>query len=172
MPEATRVEPEEGGAEVGWHVGEYGRLGWVETGIKAAAFLVAYTAFAHALDRSLHAPTVIKVFELALLGVAELGLLAAIGDRLIEREITAMGFVLFNNGAHIGMLYALLAAPGPGGLLSVFCGLMLGGELTKIVWLRTTEFTVREVAPMVVQGLVVAYAVVYGVALVAWQLAT
>ena len=159
-------------AEGGWHVGEYGRLGWVETGVKAAAFLVAYTAFAHALDRELHSPSGIKIFELALLGVAELGLLAAIGDRLIEREITAMGFVLFNNAAHLGMLYALLVLPGPGGLLSVFCGLMLGGEVTKIVWLRTTEFTVREVAPMVVQGLVVGYAVVYAVALVAWQLAT
>lgn len=159
-------------ASEGWHVGEYGRLGWVETGIKAAAFLVAYTAFAHALDRSLHAPTVIKVGELALLGVAEAGLVVAVRDRLIEREITAMGFVLFNNAAHLGMLYALLAAPGPGGLLSVFCALMLAGEVTKIVWLRTTEFTVREVGPLVVQGIVVAYAVVYAVALVAWQLAT
>ena len=159
-------------ADVGWHVGEYGTLGWVETGIKAAAFLVAYTAFAHALDRSLHAPTVIKVFELALLGVAEAGLLVAVRDRVLEREITAMGFVLFNNAAHLGMLFALLVKPGPGGLLWLFCALMLGGELTKIVWLRTTEFTVREVAPMVVQGLVVAYAVVYGVALVAWQLAS
>jgi hypothetical protein len=160
-------------SESGWHVGEYGPLGWVETAFKAAAFVVAAIAFAHALDRSFHAPTTgIRIAELALLGVAELGLIAAIGDRLIEREITAMGFVVVNNAAHLGMLFALLFNPGPGGLLSVFCGLMLAGELTKIVWLRTTEFTVREVAPMVVQGLVVAYAVVYGVALVGWQLAT
>jgi hypothetical protein len=54
--------------------------------------------------------------------------------------------------------------------LSVFCALMLGGELVKIVWLRTTEFTVREAAPIVVQGLVAAYAVLYAVALVVWQL--
>ena len=107
-----------------------------------------------------------------MLGVAEAGLVVAVRDRLIEREITAMGFVLFNNAAHLGMLYALLAKPGPGGLLSVFCALMLAGELTKIVWLRTTEFTVREMAPIVVQGIVVAYAVIYAVALVAWQLAT
>jgi hypothetical protein len=159
-------------SETAWHVGDYGPLGWVETAFKVAAFVVASIAFGHALDRSFHAPTAIRIAELALLGVAELGLIAAIGDRLIEREITAMGFVVVNNAAHLGMLFALLFNPGPGGLLSVFCGLMLCGELTKIVWLRTTEFTVREVAPMVVQGLVVAYAVVYGVALVAWQLAT
>jgi hypothetical protein len=152
-----------------WHVGDYGPLGWVETAVKALAFACAYVAFAHALDRSLHAPTGIRVAELVLLGIAEVGLVAAIGDRLIEREAIAMGFVLLNNAAHVGMLYALLAVPGPGGLVSLFCGLMLTGELVKIVWLRTTEFTVREVAPLVVQGLVVAYAVVYLAALLIWE---
>ncbi len=156
-------------ADSGWHVGEYGPLGWAETGVKAVAFVCAYIAFAHALDRPLHSPSGIRIFELALLGVAELGLIAAIGDRLIEREITAMVFVVFNNLAHLGLLYALLAVPGPGGILSVFCLLMLGGELTKLVWLRTTEFTVREVGPLVVQGLVAAYAAIYAVALVVWQ---
>lgn len=153
----------------GWHVGDYGPLGWAETAVKAIAFVCAYVAFAHALERSLHSPSGIRIVELVLLGVAELGLLAAVGDRLLEREAIAMGFVVFNNAAHLGMLYALLAVPGPGGLVSLFCGLMLTGEVIKIAWLRTTEFTVREVAPLVVQGLVVAYAVVYLVALLVWQ---
>ncbi|HEY3764640.1 MAG TPA: hypothetical protein VGL44_05740 [Gaiellales bacterium] len=152
-----------------WHVGDYGPLGWAETAIKAAAFVCAYVAFAHALDRTLHAPDGIRIAELALLGVAEVGLAVAIADRLIEREAVALGFVGFNNAAHLGMLYALVAVSGPGGLVSLFCGLMLTGELVKIVWLRTTEFTVREVAPLVVQGLVLGYAVIYAVALVVWQ---
>jgi len=156
----------------GWHVGGYGLLGWVETAIKAAAFICAYIAFAHALDRHLHSPGAVRVAELVLLGTAELGLIAAIGDRLIERELIAVGFVVFNNVAHLGMLYALLATPGPGGLLSLFCAFMLGGELTKLGWLRSTGFTVRKAAPLVVQGFVVAYAAVYAVALVLWQLAT
>jgi hypothetical protein len=152
-----------------WHVGDYGPLGWAETAVKAAAFVCAYIAFAHALDRSLHSPSGIRIAEFVLIGVAELGLLVAIGDRLIEREAVAMGFVLFNNAAHLGMLYALLAVPGPGGLVSLFCAFMLAGELVKIVWLETTEFTVRGVAPLVVQGLVIAYAGLYLVALLIWQ---
>jgi hypothetical protein len=152
-----------------WHVGEYDLLGWAETAVKAVAFVVAYIALVHALDRSLHAPTGIRIVELLLIGVAELGLLAAIGDRLIERELIAIGFVVFNNVAHIGMLYALLAVPGPGLLLSAFCALMLGGELIKIAWLRETEYRVRDVAPMVVQGLVLGYAALYLVALLTWQ---
>jgi hypothetical protein len=153
-----------------WHVGTYEPLAWAETAIKAVAFVIAYVAFVQALQRTLHSPDSIHIAELALLGVAELGLLAAVGDRLAERELIAVGFVAFNNAAHLGMLYALLAVPGPGGLVSLFCLLMLTGEIVKIAWLRTTHFTVRELSTLVVQGLVVAYATVYLAALVLWQL--
>jgi hypothetical protein len=46
---------------------------------------------------------------------------------------------------------------------------MLTGEGIKLVWLRTSDFRLREIAPLVVQGIVVAYAVVYLVALLIWQ---
>jgi hypothetical protein len=158
-------------SEKQWHIGDYGWLGWAETCVKAVAFVIAFVALAHAVSRELATPHGIHLFELALLGVAELGLILAIGDRILERELIALGFVLFANAAHVGMLFAILAVPGPGVLLSVFCALMFTGEVIKLGWLRTTRFTVREVAPVVVQGLVVAYAVIYAVALVAWQFA-
>ena len=153
----------------GWHVGTYEPLAWTETAVKAVAFAVAYVALVQALDRTLHSPDAIHVAEIVLLGVAELGLVFAIGDRLIERELIAMAFVVLNNVAHLGMLYALLAVPGPGGLVSLFCLFMLTGEIVKIAWLRTTHFNVREISALVVQGLVVAYATIYLVALVIWQ---
>jgi hypothetical protein len=152
-----------------WHVGTYEPLAWAETAVKAVAFVVAYIAFVQALQRTLHSPDGIHIAELAFLGMAELGLLAAIGDRLIERELIAVGFVGFNNAAHLGVLYALLAVPGPGGLVSLFCLLMLTGEIVKIAWLRTTHFTVRELSALVVQGVVVAYASIYFAALIIWQ---
>jgi hypothetical protein len=152
-----------------WHVGTYEPLAWAETAVKAVAFLVAYVALVQALGRTLHSPDGIHVAEIILLGVAELGLLLAIGDRLIERELIAMVFVVFNNVAHVGMLYALLAVPGPGGLVSIFCLFMLTGEVVKIAWLRTTHFTVREISALAVQALVVIYATIYLVALIVWQ---
>jgi hypothetical protein len=152
-----------------WHVGTYEPLAWVETAVKAVAFVVAYIAFVQALGRTLHTPDGVHIAELAFLGVAELGLLAAVGDRLGERELIAVAFVACNNAAHLGMLYALLAVPGPGGLVSLFCLLMFTGEIVKIAWLRTSHFTVRELSALVVQGLVVAYAAVYLVALLVWQ---
>jgi hypothetical protein len=152
-----------------WHVGTYEPLAWAETAVKAVAFVIAYIAFVQALGRTLHSPDGIHIAEVALLGVAELGLLAAVGDRLGERELIAIGFVAFNNAAHLGMLYALFAVPGPGGLVSLFCLLMLTGEIVKIAWLRTSHFTVRELSALIVQGLVVAYASIYLAALVVWQ---
>jgi len=152
-----------------WHVGSYEPLAWAETAVKAVAFVVAYIALVQALQRTLHSPDGIHIAEMVLLGVAEVGLVFAIGDRLIERELIAMVFVLFNNVAHLGMLYALLAVPGPGGLVSLFCLFMLTGEIVKIAWLRTTHFTVREISSLAVQAIVVVYATIYLVALIVWQ---
>lgn len=155
-----------------WHVGEYHPLAWAETAVKAIAFVIAYIAFVHALDRSLHSPSGIRIAELILLGAAELGILLTIVDRVLERELVAVGFVVFNNAAHASMLYALLAIPGPGGLLSLFCAFMLGGELIKWRWLHETRPTMRQLTLMAAQAFVVAYAAIYLVALVFWQLAT
>src|SRR5262249_55971117 len=143
---------------------------WAETGVKAVAFAIAYVALARALDGDLAAPSGIRIAELVLLGVAELGLLLAIGDRLIERELIAAVFVVFSNTAHLSMLYALFTVPGPGHLLTYFCAFMLAGELVKLVFLSETGFTVRETAPVVVQGLVVGYALIYAIAIVLWQI--
>lgn len=153
-----------------WHVGDYGPLGWAETAVKAVAFGIAYVALVRALDGELASPSGIRIAELVLLGIAEVGLLLAIGDRLVERELIAAVFVVFSNTAHLGMLYALLTVPGPGHLLTLFCAFMLAGELVKLVFLRETGFTVRETAPVVVQALVVGYAVIYAVAIVLWQI--
>jgi hypothetical protein len=108
------------------------------------------------------------VAELALIGIATLGLLAAIGDRLVEREIVAMVFVAFNNLAHVSLLASLVTTAGPGHLLAAFALLMTCGELVKIRFLRSTGFTVRSTPASVVMGLTTAYAVVYALAALAW----
>ena len=159
-------------AEHSWHVGDYHPLAWAETAVKAVAFVVAYVAFVHALDRGLHSPSGVRIAELALLGVAELGILLTIVDRVLERELIAIGFVVFNNAAHASMLYALLAIPGPGGLLSLFCALMLGGEVIKLRWLHQERPPLRQLTLMAAQAFVVGYAAIYLVALVFWELAT
>ena len=151
-----------------WHVARWGLLGWIETAFKSAAFLCAYVALATSITTGWAAPGWIRVAELVLIGIATAGLLAAIGDRLLEREIIAMVFVVFNNLAHLALLASLVTTAGPGRLLTVFALLMLCGELVKIRFLRSTGFTVRDTPAAVVIGLTAAYATLYALAALVW----
>ena len=152
----------------GWHVARWGRLGWIETGVKSLAFLCAYVALATSITTGWSAPGGVRIVELVLVGIATVGLLAAIGDRLLEREIVAMVFVCFSNVAHLALLPRLLMTTGPERLLTAFAVLMMCGELVKIRFLRSTGFTVRNTLASIVIGLTTAYAVVYALAALVW----
>lgn len=151
-----------------WHVARWGALGWIETGIKSAAFLCAYVALASSITTGWSTPNGIRTVELVLVGIATLGLVAAIGDRVLEREIVSMVFVCFNNLAHLTLLASLVTASGPGRLLTAFALLMTCGELVKIRFLRSTGFTVRNTPASIVIGLTTAYAMVYVLAVLVW----
>ncbi len=151
-----------------WHVAQWGTLGWIETAIKSVAFLCAYVALAMSITTGWSIPRGVRVVEFVLIGVATLGLLAAIGDRLLEREVVSMVFVVFNDLAHLALLTSLVTTAGPGRLLTAFAVLMTCGELVKIRFLRTTGFTVRNTPTSVVIGLVTAYALVYATAAAVW----
>jgi hypothetical protein len=152
----------------GWHVTRWGTLGWIETGFKSCAFLCAYVALATSITTGWATPGRARVAELVLIGIATVGLLAAIGDRLLEREIVAMVFVVFNNLAHLALLASLVTTAGPGGLLTAFAVLMTCGELVKLQFLHSTGFTVRNTPASIVIGLTTAYAVVYALAALLW----
>ena len=151
-----------------WHVARWGRLGWIETAVKSGAFLCAYVALATSITTGWSTPSGARVAELVLVGITTVGLLAAIGDRLLEREIIAMGFVVFNNLAHLALLTSLVTTAGPDQLLTAFALLMLSGELVKIRFLRSTGFTVRNTPASTVIGLTAAYAVLYTLAALVW----
>lgn len=163
MSSSLRVRPARGGRR--WHRGAWGPLGTAETLVKSAAFLAAYIAFARSLGHGRATPHGSELAEVILLGIAELGLLGAIADRIMEREITAMVFVVFNNAAHLGLIWALLAVRDAQQAVIVFAGLMLVGELVKIGFLRTTGYTVRSHGTSLVVAIVSAYAGLYAAVL-------
>ena len=152
----------------GWHVARWGAMGWIETGVKSCAFVCAYVALASSISTGWSTPRGVRIVELVLIGIATLGLMAAIGDRLLEREIFAMVFVCFNNLAHLALLVSLLTTAGPGRLLTAFALLMICGELVKIRFLHSTGFTVRNTPTATVIGLTAAYALVYALAALVW----
>lgn len=144
-----------------WYVGRWTGLALVETVLKLAGLAAAILALLQALGGAPVAPSGARLLQTLTLGVLALGLTAAIGDRLIEREIIAMGFVLLNNVGHWGMVFALLRSPPPGALLLIFAGLFLLGDLVKVRWLLTSGFTVRNLPTRTLVALTLFYAIGY-----------
>lgn len=156
-------------ARPAWHVGDWGPLGWLETALKLAGVAVGIAALAATLGDPTDGPGGTRLAAAIVLAVLCLGLVAAIADRLADREIVGMAFILAMNAGHLAMLWALLRDD-VGGHLLTFAALMLAGDLVKLVFLKTTGFTVRSVPRAAVYGLVGTYVAGY-VALIILALA-
>lgn len=150
-----------------WHIANWSALGWIETGIKLVAFVAAILALFNALSSGTFSPpTGARLIQVIVLVVLALGLTAGIFDRYSQREIIAMIFIIINNVAHWGMVYALFTSPGPGSLLLIFAGLMLLGDLVKIYWLRVSGYTQGGYPQSVLYGLTGTFVVGYLIILV------
>jgi hypothetical protein len=128
-----------------WHITNWPTLAWIETALKLAAIATALVTAGSLLPGINFMPPTGKTWiQVVILGVLSLGLLAAIYDRLLEREIIAMIFVILNNLGHWGMTLLLLQFPKPTLTLLLFSSLMLAGDLVKLAFLFTTDYTVRD----------------------------
>lgn len=147
-------------AQKSWHIASWPPLAWLETVIKLIALALGISALFRAISAAgLALPSGLPLIQLIILALLSLGLLAAIFDRLADREIVAMIFVVLNNLGHWGMALALLtavAAP-----VALFAALMLLGDLIKLIFIRRHNFTVREVPPTVLYGLTSTYILGY-----------
>ena len=145
-----------------WYIAQWPPLAWLETVIKLTALVTAIVAFIDTLsDGSFDFPRGTPLVQFLILVVLSLGLIAAIFDRFIEREIIAMGFVILNNIGHWSLVMALVFIPRPGSGLLAFASLMLLGDLVKVRFLKTSGFRVRTVPPTVMYGLTLFYAAGY-----------
>jgi len=149
-----------------WHVGEWSGLAWLETTLKVAGIAVGIAALMTALDHPADGASGVRLAGTIILAVLSLGLVAAIADRVADREVVGVVFILGMNVGHWAMTVALARDPDIGGLLLAFAGLMLAGDLVKLAFLATSDFTVRSVPPAVVYGLTSVYAVGYVVLIV------
>ena len=147
-----------------WHVASWHPLAWLETGIKLVALGIGVGTAVSALSNPDFAlPTGAGLIQFILLTILSLGLIAAIFDRLTDREIIALGFVVLNNLGHWGMILALLASADLGNAVWLFAGLMLLGDLVKLWFIKATNFTVRDFPQRtlyILTGVYVAYTLI------------
>ena len=144
-----------------WHVGEWGALGWAETVLKTTGCAVAVVALLDSLGRPAEGPEGWRLAQVLLLAVLSVALVAAVADRLAEREIVGMVFIPVAVAGHVAMTLALLRDADAGGALVAFAVLLLAGDLTKLGFLATSGFRVRDLPPAVVAGLTAAFALAY-----------
>lgn len=149
-----------------WHVAAWPPLAWLETVIKLVALVFGIAAFIDAAGTgTFDLPSGARLAQVVVLAILSLGLLAAIGDRLIEREVIAMAFVLVNNAGHWGMLGALLLGDNGHGV-ALFAALMLAGDLVKLLFFTVhTDFTVRDAPRAMLYALTGIYAGSYALLL-------
>jgi hypothetical protein len=159
-------ETESGTPGKGWHVAQWPLLAWLETAIKLVAIAIGMIALVQAIvGGTFYLPRGLCLAQWVIMIVLSLGLVAAILDRLAEKEIVAMVFVVLNNIGHWGMVVAMATLPGPGILLTLFAALMVAGDLVKLVFLNVHDFSVRDTPPVVLYGLTGFYIVGYLVVL-------
>lgn len=147
-----------------WHIDRWPPLAWVETGIKGIAILLAVVAFARGADPAASLSPRVAAMG-AILGILSLGLVAAIADRIRNREVIAMGFVLFNNLGHAAATATLFLARSMPPLLVAFAACMLLGDLVKILFIQRSGFRVRNASPATLILLTLVYVVGYAAVL-------
>lgn len=149
-----------------WHVKRWPPLARLETAVKLIALGAGMTTAVTAISAAdLSLPGGLRLVQLIILAILSLGLVAAIFDRLADREIVAMIFVILNNLGHWGMVVALLSASTAARAVWLFAGLMLLGDLIKIAFIKVEQFTVRDYSQRVLYGLTMVYVVGYALIL-------
>ena len=149
-----------------WHVDRWPPLAWLETVIKLAALVIGIGAFVKAVSVGDFAvPDGARLAQFVVLIVLALGLVTAIFDRIIERELIAMGFVIVNNAGHWGMVAALASGWDVRNALIAFAALMMAGDLVKVVFLWRHHFRTRNTPAAVMVGLTLIYVVGYAILL-------
>lgn len=151
-----------------WHVARYSGLAWLETIIKLVALAIALITFVDAYpDSGYDFPSGSALVQWGILVLLALALLGAIFDRILEREIIAMVFVIVNNLGHWSMVLLLtrVYADSTESAFLIFGALMLLADLIKLRLLITTRFTVRDVPFSIMVGLTLFFVVGYALIL-------
>ena len=158
-----------------WYVGRWPPLAWLVGVIKGVAIAIGIAA--HVRARAVGVlwrpemlgvwhPEPVVLAQGIILVILSLGLVIAVLDRLRSREVLAIVFLLLNNLGHWGMVMALAFKPGPGWRLPAFAGLMLVGDLVKLVSLQIHGCTVPGISLAVLNRSTAAYAAGYSLILV------
>lgn len=150
-----------------WYRAPMSRLEWLETIFKCAAMVIAFITFVREFSPGdLQQPAGAAGTQSRILMWMAIALAIAILDRLQQRELFSIGFVVINDLAHWAMYLSFLSGLTAMVPVIAYCALMMIGDTVKIVFFATSGYTVRGAPrPLLLAG-VGAFVIAYGIVLV------
>jgi len=121
-----------------WRCQRYGPLGWMETLVKVIAIGVAIASlsiYSHA-SRVLTAKRITQIVFMGIMGAVYV---AGIVQRVLDKELFALGFIIVHVLAHWIMVLILILSDNPGSFIFVYAFLMVLGEFIKLCFLGLAE---------------------------------
>jgi hypothetical protein len=154
------------GGKKNWYVAPMAPLEKLETGLKVVAIAIAAVAFFQTMAMDGGDAVGPAAMQARIMRVMAIALAIAILDRLQQRELVSIAFVTLNDLAHWAMYFALASDLASTVAVVAYCAFMMAGDISKIAFFATTNYTVRRVPkPLLLAG-VAAFVVAYGVVLV------
>jgi len=117
-----------------WRCEKYGPLGWMEILVKAMAIGVGVASLS-IFSTSGRSYDSIKIAQIVFIGMLAAACTFLILQRLVEREIFALIFIVLLTISHWVLFAMLFATVDPGAFVFTFCFLMIMGEYVKVMFL-------------------------------------
>lgn len=146
-----------------WYVAGMSRLEKVETVLKAIAIVIALVTFVTTFQAGeLARPAGPAGTQSRILMWMAIALAVAIVDRLQQRELVSIVFVVFNDLAHWAMYLSLLSGLTASAAVIFYALFMLAGDIAKMVFFATSGYTVRGLPSVAIVGGVGLFVIGYG----------
>jgi len=155
-----------------WRCQRYGPLGIMETLVKLIAIgvgIASLSKYSNA-DRILHS---LRIVQIVFMGIVGAVLVAMIVQRVLDKELFALGFIVVNVIGHWIMVLILILSNDPGAFIFTYAFLMVLGEFIKICFLFLAEnIEVKFLTKPILFGLsaffVIAYLIIIVLQIVIW----
>jgi hypothetical protein len=164
----TREQPTLYGDQ-GWHFHNWGILGWIETVVKCAGWVVGILTPAIGFVDPVQPRYAQQLGIAIMMTVASFFIVLGIFDRIRMKEIAAMILIVINSAGHICFTVALYINSVRSLFIILFGSLLLVGELVKILFFTQhlgKDFNVPGAQKAVMYALVSFFAAIYIVLIV------
>jgi len=121
-----------------WRCQKYGPLGWMETIVKVLAIGVGVASLSiyNNDSRVLQSTRIAEIVLMAVMGAAYL---AFIAQRVLDKELFALAFIILQVIGHWLMTLITILSKDPGAFLFTYAFLMSLGEIIKILFLLLAD---------------------------------